>query len=398
MTIVTTNKDSALAQLLRTEAGNIKNLKPNDYIDGKLIARQKRAAYFDLGQFGTGIVFGAEYNAASDIIKKLAVDETISAKVIEEENEDGYVELSLAEAGRQKLWDDIKEIQDKDNPIVIHITGANSGGLLTEVGGMKAFLPVSQLSNEHYPRVPDGNKEKILDELKKLVDTDLEVKIISNTQNTNKLIVSEREVADEDVKKRLDQYKVGDIIDGVISGVADFGAFVRFSEEPTVEGLIHISELDHKLIDDPKEIVKVDDQIRAKIVEVKDGRVSLSLKALKANPWDSILGKYKEGQTIEGVVTKFNPFGAFVALDEEIQGLIHVTEFGGIEEMKESLEMGGKYKFRIESIKPEEKRIILKMLDSKIKENDLIDSTDKSSDDTDDKEEPKVEEKENQDN
>jgi len=361
MSTLAKTKDSALSQLLKEEAGNIKNLRPNDFIDGVLVVRQKRAAYFDLGQFGTGIVFGAEYNAAGDVIKQLKVGETISAKVIEEENEEGYVELSLAEAGRQKMWEEIKELKDQDEVLTVHITGANSGGLLTEVEGMKAFLPVSQLSNEHYPRVTDGSKEKILEELKKLVDTDIKIKIISNTQNTNKLIISEREVADEDVKKRLDQYKVGDVIDGVVSGVADFGAFVRFSDEPSVEGLIHISELDHKLIEDPKEIVKVDDVLKAKIVEIKDGRVSLSLKALKPNPWDSILDRYHEGQEIAGAVTRFNPFGAFVALDEEIQGLIHVTEFGGLDEMKSALELGSEYKFKIETIKPEEKRVILKL-------------------------------------
>lgn len=359
-----------MTQLLKSEAGNIRNLKPGDFIDGVLVARQKRAAYFDLGQFGTGIVFGAEYTAAGDVVKKMEIGATISAKVVEEENEEGYVELSLAEAGRQKMWAEIKVIKDQDEAISVHITGANSGGLLTEVEGMKAFLPVSQLSNEHYPRVPDGSKEKILEELKKLVDTDIKVKIISNTQNTNKLIVSEREVADEDVKKRLGSYEVGDVIDGVISGVADFGAFVRFTDEPSVEGLIHISELDHKLIEDPKEIVKVDDQIKAKIVEIKDGRVSLSLKALKPNPWDTILEKYKEGQEINGTVTRFNPFGAFVGLDAEIQGLIHVTEFGGLEEMKEALELGREYKFRIETIKPEEKRVILKLVDKVNKAKD----------------------------
>jgi len=363
MISIVKTKDSALTQLLKSEAGNIRNLKPGDFIDSVLVARQKRAAYFDLGQFGTGIVFGAEYTAAGDVIKKLEIGVTISAKVVEEENEEGYVELSLAEAGRQKMWAEIKVIKDQDEAISVHITGANSGGLLTEVEGMKAFLPVSQLSNEHYPRVPDGSKEKILEELKKLVDADIKVKIISNTQNTNKLIVSEREVADEDVKKRLGSYEVGDVIDGVISGVANFGAFVRFTDEPSVEGLIHISELDHKLIEDPKEIVKVDDQIKAKIVEIKDGRVSLSLKALKPNPWDTILEKYKEGQEISGTVTRFNPFGAFVGLDAEIQGLIHVTEFGGLEEMKEALELGQVYKFRIETIKPEEKRVILKLVD-----------------------------------
>ncbi|PIR86883.1 MAG: 30S ribosomal protein S1 [Candidatus Harrisonbacteria bacterium CG10_big_fil_rev_8_21_14_0_10_49_15] len=365
MATTTKTKDSALAALLKAEASTIKSLKPNDYVDSVLIAKVKRAAYFDLGSFGTGIVFGAEYLNASDIIKKMPIGEKISAKVVEEENVDGYVEISLAEAGRAKQWEGIKEIKDQDDPISVHISGANSGGLLTEVEGMKAFLPVSQLSNEHYPRVSDGSKEKILEELKKLVGEVLKVKIISNTQNTNKLIVSEREVADESVKVRLENYSVGDVVDGTISGVADFGAFMRFTDQPSIEGLIHISELDHKLIEDPKEIVKVDEVIKAKIVEIKDGRVSLSLKALKPNPWDTILETFNEGQEVQGTVTRFNPFGAFVGLTPEIQGLIHVTEFGGVEEMKQRINLNQQYTFRIDSIKPAEKRIILKMLEKK---------------------------------
>ena len=351
-----------LSALLKSDAGIIKSLKVGEFAEGSLIKKGKKVAYFDLGQLGTGVVFGIEYLNGSDIIKALKVGDKISAKVVDTENEDGYVELSLTEAGRQKLWAEIKDIRDKNEPIVVKISGANSGGLMTEVAGMKAFLPVSQLSNDHYPRVTDGNKDRILEELKKMVGMELKVKIINNNQNLNKLIVSEREIADEGVKELLNKYKVGDVIDGIISGVADFGAFIKFADQPAVEGLIHISEIDHRLIENPKEVLKINDTVRAKIVEIKEGRVSLSLKALKANPWDTISEKFKEGQETMGAISRFNPFGAFVALDHDIQGLIHVSEFGGVDEMKKAIELGKKYKFRIDSMKPAEKRIILKLV------------------------------------
>lgn len=354
--------DGAMTQLLKNESGVIKTLKAAEFIEGTLIKKGPKVAYFDLGQLGTGVIFGAEYINASDIIKKMPIGEKVSAKVVDQENDDGFVELSLAEAGKQKVWAEIKDIKEKDEPIMVTIMAANSGGLITEVNGIKAFLPVSQLSNEHYPRVPDGSKDKILEELKKMVGTSLRVKIITNTQNMNKLIVSEREVANENVKELLAKYKVGDVVEGIISGVADFGAFLRFVDQPSIEGLIHISELDHKLIEHPKEVVKVNDTVRAQIVEVKDGRVSLSLKALKANPWDAVGDRYKEGQDVMGTITRFNPFGAFVSLDNEIQGLVHVTEFGGVDEMKAKVEIGKQYKFTISSVKPAEKRIILKVI------------------------------------
>ncbi len=355
------HNDGAMTQLLKNETGFIKSIKPAEFIEGILIKKGPKVVYFDLGVFGTGVIYGAEYMNAADILKKMAVGEKVSAKIIDQENDNGFIELSLAEAGKQKVWAEIKEIKDKDEPIMVKIMAANSGGLITEVNGIKAFLPVSQLSNEHYPRVPDGSKDKILEELKKMVGTDLKVKIITNTQNMNKLIVSEREVANENVKELLAKYKVGDIVEGIISGVADFGAFLRFVDQPSIEGLIHISELDHKLIEHPKEVVKVNDNVRAQVVEIKDGRVSLSLKVLKANPWDKVADRYKEGQELMGTITRFNPFGAFVGLDNEIQGLVHVTEFGGVDEMKAKVEIGKQYKFTISSVKPAEKRIILKV-------------------------------------
>ncbi len=223
-------------------------------------------------------------------------------------------------------------------------------------------MPVSQLSTEHYPRVDEGSRDKILEQLKKFVGQDLSVKIIDLNPRANKLIISEKEINNQNIKDLISKYKVEDVIDGIVSGVADFGAFIKFVDNPQIEGLIHISELSHKLIENPKEIIKVNDSVKAKIVEIKDGRVNLSLKALQPNPWDKVKEKYKTDQEIEGSITKFNPFGAFVGLDAEIQGIIHISEFGGnVEEMKKQIEVGKKYNFKIDSVKPEEKRIILKL-------------------------------------
>ncbi|MDP3880888.1 MAG: S1 RNA-binding domain-containing protein [bacterium] len=362
----TTEKNaSVLTNLVKDGADIIKEIKEGDFVDATLISKGQRVAYFNLGKFGTGRVYGIEFSNSSEILKSLEIGERTSVKVLDQEDEDGYVDLSLAEAGKQKLWVQVNEVKDEDKPITVTITGANSGGLMTEVEGVKAFLPASQLANDHYPRVEDGNKEKILEELKGLIGKKLQVKIINSNQSSNKLIVSEREVAGESIKELLGGYKEGSIVEGEISGVADFGAFIKFKDQPEIEGLIHISEIDHRLIEDPKEVLKVGDKVKAQIVEIKNGRVSLSLKALKENPWEKIGEKYEAGQEIKGRVSRFNPFGAFIGLDEDIQGLIHVSEFGGVEEMKAKLELGKEYTFVIDSIKPEEKRIILKLKGSK---------------------------------
>jgi small subunit ribosomal protein S1 len=336
-------------------------LKEGDLTSGQLLKKAPRAAYFDLGKFGTGIVYGTELLNAREILKNLKKGDSIHVKIIELENDDGYAELSLAGAGKQKAWQTVKELCEKGEELTVKITGVNSGGLLAEVDELKAFLPVSQLSNEHYPRVEDGDKTKILEELKKFISQELRVKILDVNMRADKLILSEREITNQNVREKLAKYKPDDVIEGIVSGVADFGAFIKFADDPDIEGLIHISELDHKLIENAKEVVKVNDQVKAKILEIKDGRVTLSLKALRPDPWLQVGEKYKEGTDVQGKVIRFNPFGAFVALDSEIQGLIHVSEFGSIEEMKKQIEEGKLYDFHIESIKPQEKRIILKL-------------------------------------
>ena len=350
-----------MAQILKAEAGIVNIFKPGDLVDGKIIKKAPKAVYFDLGPFGTGIVYGMELMNAQDILRNAKDGDTITGKVIETENEEGYVELSLREVGKQRAWQEIKELKEKGEVVSVKVSGANSGGLMTEVNSLKAFIPVSQLSASHFPKVEDGDKAKILEELKKLVGIEIKVKIIDVNPRSNKLILSEREIVSENVKELLAKYNVGDVVDGIIGGVADFGAFLQFADNPSIEGLIHISELDHRLIDNPKDVVKIGDAVKAKILEIKDGRVTLSLKALKPNPWDQAEEKYKAGGEYSGNVLRFNPFGAFVGLDADIQGLIHVSEFGGVEEMKKQIEVGKSYIFKVDSVKPTEKRIILKL-------------------------------------
>jgi len=354
-------KESYIIQAIKADPTLMPFLKEGDVVETTLVAKNNREAYFDIPRVGLGIVYGQEFGNAKEIIKRLGTGEKVMAKVTERENAQGYLELSLSEANKQKAWQEIKELKEDDEPIKVMITGANSGGLIADLVGIQAFLPASQLAPEHYPQETEGNKAKILEELKKLVGQELIVKIINFTPRSNKLIISEREVISEDTKTDLKNYAAGDVVDGIVTGVANFGAFIRFANNPNIEGLIYISELGHGLIDHPKEVVKVGDMVKAKVLEIKDGRVSLSLKALEKDPWEGIEGKFKEGETVRGTVHKLTPFGAFVRLTENISGLIHVSEFGSLEELKNKLELNKEYEFVITSLKPEARRIILKL-------------------------------------
>jgi len=356
--------NSPLTALFK-ESGALTSLKNGELINAAYIGKTQHAHFFDLGRSGTGIVYGLELTNAYDILKTIKAGDTILAKVIDVENEEGYVELSINETGKHKAWQEIQDIEDSGEPIKLMIVSANTGGLVGMLHDIKAFLPVSQLTPDHYPRVIDGDRLKILDELKKFVNTELTVKIIDWNARTGKLIVSERGVLDENMKEQINKYSVGETVKVIVSGVADFGVFVKFADNMNIEGLIHISELDHRLIEDPREVVTTGDLLTAQITEIKDGRVSLSLKALKQNPWDMVMEKYKEGQKVSGVVHRFNQLGAVIKIDADFQGLIRATDFGGTDEMEKAIPVGSNGTFIIEAIKPAEKRIILTMAELK---------------------------------
>jgi len=347
--------------MLKTRPSLMLILKEGDLVDVLLMENGNKAVFFDVPSIGTGIIYGTELINAKGILKKLKIGDSVTAKVVEPENDDGFVELSLAQADKQKAWQEVKELKDRGEVVEILITGANNGGLIADLEGLQAFLPASQLSNEHYPKDMGGGRENLLEELGKFIGEKLSVKVLGVNLRTNKLIVSEREVVAEDIKELLTKYKEGDIVSGIVSGVANFGVFIRFADEPKIEGLVHISELSHNVVDHPKEIVDVGDMVKAQVVEIRDGRVSLSLKALQPNPWDKVHEKFSEGSTVNGAVYKLTPFGAFIKLDENITGLIHVSEFGSVEELKKELEPEKSYPFLIEGIRADEKRIILKL-------------------------------------
>lgn len=354
-------QDSFEFQVLKTNPGLMPILREGELINVTLVEKSNRAVYFSISKVGTGVIYGVELINARNILKKLQVGDQVTAKVVVPENDEGLVELSLVEAGKQKAWQELKELKDTGEPIVAKVTGANSGGLLLELKGVQGFLPASQLSNEHYPKSDDGDRSSITQELKNFVDQELTVKIINLNPRTNKLIVSEREVEATNTKDLLEKYTVGDVVPGIVSGVADFGIFIKFADQPEIEGLIHISELSHNMVDHPREIANVGDVVKAKIVEIKEGRVSLSLKALQPDPWENAGNKFKEGERVKGEIYRLNPFGAFVKVEHGLMGLIHVSEFGSVEELKAALEPGKSYYFVISSIKPAEKRIVLKL-------------------------------------
>jgi len=337
-----------------------KPLKIGQIVDGKVIGRGKSAIFLDISPFGTGIIYGREFYNSKEELKNLEKEESVSAKVVALDNKDGYIELSASDASQELAWDKLKQLKDKEELINVKISGANKGGLLARVHSVPAFLPVSQLNAEHYPRVEGADSNKILKALQEFVGQELSVKVFDLSQRDGKLILSERAKDSKKIKEILKNYEVGQTVKAKVTGITDFGVFVSFGDEK-LEGLIHISELDWAIVEDPSKIVKMGKEIEAKIIDIADDKIFLSLKALKKDPWQNIDKKYKKGAVISGQVIKLNPFGAFIKVEEKIQGLIHISELGSQEKMKEKLKIGEKYKFKVLSIEPNEHKITLSL-------------------------------------
>jgi small subunit ribosomal protein S1 len=354
-------KPSVMDLLLKTFSLN--PLKVGDLISGKIIEQKGASIFVDLGSYGTGIIYGREFINAREAIRSLKAGDAVTAKIVEVANENGYVELSLKEAGQEIFWQEAEDLEKKRTPLTLKVIDANKGGLIMEWNGIQGFLPASQLGLKHYPRVEGGDKEKILDELKKMVGADLTVAVIASDPKEGKLIFSEKGTETGELKEAVAKYKIGDILETEITGVVDFGVFVKIEEG--LEGLVHISELDWSLVENPGDLYKIGDKVTAQIIEIKDNKISLSIKALKPNPWTTAQEKYKKGDIIKGTAIKFNRHGALVSIEEGVAGLVHISEFGNEKKMKEKLEIGKSYLFQIVLFEPAEHRLILTFLDEK---------------------------------
>lgn len=363
-------KKSDMEKLL--EADDTKILQVGDVVKGKISDISGNVVYVDLGRVGIGMVIGREAKSGLSTDSKLEIGSEIEAVVTDLYNEDGYIELSIREASYERAWDDLREKKEKEETVKTKILEANKGGLIIEINGITGFLPVSQLASNNYPRVEDGDRNKILELLKQLTNKELGVRILDVDQEEEKLIVSEKAAHSDQERKAITKLKVGDVVEGEVSGVVDFGAFVKFpiskdvDETQSLEGLVHISEIAWQLIDNPKELMKVGDKVKAKIIGIDDTRISLSVKALLNDPWNSIEEKYKVGKVYKGKIDKINPFGAFVYLDKDIHGLAHVSEFQEAfpkKKLEETVEPNKEYAWRVLSIEPKSHRMGLVLVD-----------------------------------
>ncbi len=358
MKVATQNMSEEISVMQNLSANIPESPKEGQLVEGTVSAIGRARVYVDLPPFGTGLIFGREYMNARDILRKVSVGDTIAAKVVDVNNEDGYIELSLKEARQALIWADAEEAVKKGTIMSLEVKEANKGGLIMEWQGIQGFLPASQLSADNYPRVDNGDKDKILSALNSLIGKHLSVVMITADQKEHKLIFSEKGHQEKEEKgEKVSKYEVGDVLNGEVTGAVDFGVFVKI--EQGLEGLVHISELDWGLVENTRALYKVGDKVKVKVIEVKDDKISLSIKQLRENPWTEAAGKFAKDQVVPGVVIKYNKHGALASIQEGVAGLVHISEFESEEKMKATLSLGGVYKFKISLFEPAEQRMTL---------------------------------------
>lgn len=331
--------------------------KIGETLKGVVIAVGRNEAKVDLGGLAIGLVRGPELDPNAD----LHAGDEVEVTVLELDNEHGELELSLKGAGRKKSWDRLKELFTQGTVVSAKIIDANKGGLMVRLENVNAFLPVSQLSPENYPRVAGGEKLKILEKLKSLVGTLVDVKLIDVNEEEDRIIASEKAVWETKQESVISKHKVGETVEGDVTAVTDFGAFVRFDQN--LEGLVHISEIAWQRIEHPRDVLKVGDHVRAEIINIEGSKIFLSMKRLVADPWKTVKERYKLGQMVKGRVLKINPFGLFVELDPDIHGLAHVSELAAkpVRDVNEVARVGDEFDFRIVSIDAESHRLGLSL-------------------------------------
>lgn len=301
-------------------SSEIKQLKAGDVVEGTVSSMLKHEVWIDLGSSGSGMIMRRELGN-----QPMEVGQSVVVSIVDPEMDEGYALLSMRRAAKDRGWDELVRVQEAGETIEVQAYDANRGGLLIELEGIRGFLPVSQLSPDHYPRVSGADKDEILQKLNSLVKIPLSVRVLDVSKKENKLIFSEKEALKDRMQARFESLKVGDSVDGIVTGVIDFGAFVNVDG---IEGLIHISEISWERVEDPRKYVKTGEKIQAKIIAIDKERLSLSLKQMQEDPWLGEVKQFKKGDQVEGRVTRITPFGAFVQLSPSVEALVHVSELG----------------------------------------------------------------------
>lgn len=330
--------------------------RPGELVEGTVVFKGKNKLLLDIKGVSTGIISGRELRDSFNTFKELNPGDIVGALVLEEENDEGLVVMSLRMASQKKAWDKFHKLVEGDKTMKFTAQEANKGGLIANIDGIRAFLPVSQLAPVNYPRVNNADSSEIINRLGKFVGHTFTVKIVTMDEEAGKIVVSEREAMAEERAKSLEGLKIGDVKDGVISGIVKFGLFVTFEG---LEGLVHISEIAWGHVKNPGEYAELGDRVTVKVIGVDGDKLSLSIKQLTQDPWEEVADRYPLGKKVTGTVVRFADYGAFLRLEKDINGLVHLSELAHhkVADPSEVLTIGQKIEAQVINIDIDERRI-----------------------------------------
>jgi small subunit ribosomal protein S1 len=298
--------------------------KRGQFLKGEVLRIEDDAILMDVGAKRDAVVTPKEIGKLEeDLVESIAPGDQLPVCVLRTPIGSERLLVSIERGLEQEDWDRAEELLESSETVEPTISGMNKGGLEANFGRLRGFIP-----NSHIPGLPRGaGKDKIIAFKKDKIGSEMLVKVIEVNRRKRRLILSAREAHKEARAKRLRELEPSETIRGRVVNIVDFGAFVSLGG---VDGLVHISELDRSRVDNPSDVVTVGEEIEVKIldVDVERERVSLSRKALLPSPWDDVDARYDVGQLVEGTVTNVRDFGAFVLLEDGIEGMIHRSEIG----------------------------------------------------------------------
>lgn len=325
--------------------------------EGVILSLGEEKATVDLGEAPLGLIPPEELKHLEDEgLTHLSVGDTVPVVVTDPGENGDEVVVSLKQGLTRRDWQRAQEMLESGELYEAQVIEVNRGGLLVPFGQLRGFVPNSQLSS-----VPRGVRGKRLRKLKKdLVGRQVTTKVIEVKRRKRRLVLSERAANEQRRKQLLAQLKKGQTRKGVVCSLTNFGAFVDLGG---IDGLIHISELDHQHVTHPSDVVQVGDKVEVHVLSVDRGRerVGLSRKRLLADPWEQVTERLRPGQVVEGTITGIAKFGAFVELGEGVEGLVHVSEMPGGEELLKELTEGSSITVRVLRIDDDRRRIALSL-------------------------------------
>ena len=343
-----------MEDLLREDQNSIRALAHGDIVDGVVVRVDPDEVLVDIGAKSEGIISNRELSARGEQTVTLNSGDQVKVYIIQPEDEHGNVVLSLRKARAEGIWQAVAEKESEGEILDAEVREQNKGGLIVNIMGLRGFLPSSQVARQF-----SGN-------LMELVGTKIPVKILEVNRKRNRLIVSQRAAQDEDRARQreelFEKLKVGDVITGKVSGVTSYGAFVNLGG---ADGLIHISELSWDRINNVSDVLTVGDELSVKVIKLDPelSRISLSLRQMSQDPWDTIEQQFPPGKAVPGIVTKTKKYGAFLQIADGVEGLLHISELSWdhVERTEDVLKVGEEVEVMVLSADKVRRRISLSL-------------------------------------